>query len=270
MRTTLNELLLALERSFEPRKLALGACMGLALALGVLGIDLCRAFFDEPAFLLLLAPAPLLGYAFAAVVLTRRTVTEAEGLRSSRPREAPALLRRAFLLWLAQLVVIGLLVGLLGIPLLARRWLEQGGQALPDLTRAVLACVQLVLEALTAPALALALLLAPILVVEDEGVLGLLRRWGRLLRGRLGWLLTREALALAVAILITLPFLLPLLLPLWQNRVETGLALVTRVYLLLLLGGVALAPFFSYLTVANVHLYLNAQYDFFSSSRDKK
>jgi hypothetical protein len=68
---------------------------------------------------------------------------------------------------------------------------------------------------------------------------------------------------------LTLPFIAPLVVAAWQNGVETGLPLLVRTHLLQFLAGLALTPLLSYFIVANVHIYLNVQYEFFQSQRKK-
>jgi hypothetical protein len=68
-----------------------------------------------------------------------------------------------------------------------------------------------------------------------------------------------EALAIALGLVVTLPLVLPLLATLGFHLDErlAGPASFTRQ----VLAGLALAPLFAYVTVANVFIYLNLRYD---------
>ena len=107
------------------------------------------------------------------------------------------------------------------------------------------------------------LLLSPILVVQDYGVLGGVREWWRLLRQHLSRIFLYEALATALAAIFTVPLLIPIGIASWSMGNSDGVVQAA----VIVLGGIALTPLIAYLLVANVFIYLNLRFEFFHSAR---
>jgi hypothetical protein len=144
-------------------------------------------------------------------------------------------------------------------------WLLAGAELdLPDDVRVPLAAaaavLQVLYEAAMWPLLALAVLLGPIVVVEDCGAVQALRQWAALLRQQPARALLHEAGAVAVAAALALPLLLPVELAALAAPVEGEPGLAARATLALL-RGLALTPAIAYLAVANVLIYLTLRYE---------
>jgi hypothetical protein len=199
---------------------------------------------------------------FCAALLTQMTFVELSRLRPARRREATHRLgSNALGIIVCQLVVAGLTVlliaGLRALP----DWLsaEPGSFAAQTLAGFAVA-LGLVLEVLLWPVLGLALLLAPIVVVEDCGIATALGQWCGLLRRHAGRVLVYEAFALALGVVAVLPLLLPVLIAAY---VAPGAILPDIQWATLsVLGSLALSPLFAYLVVANVYIFLNLRYEF--------
>src|SRR5262249_13584985 len=132
--------------------------------------------------------AVLLMHALFAALLTQMTVVELSQFRPASRSEARAgLARHARRLLLAELVPGGLLLLLvLGLRWLEGRLLETDGPASADAVIGAVAAVRVVLEVLLWPVLALSLLLAPIVIVEECSVSRALAQWAALVRTQLG------------------------------------------------------------------------------------
>lgn len=275
VRGLVEELLTALEGSFNQVKLFLAAGMGLAVSLAWIGCNLCVAYLEYPMGLaagLGWAALMLVPFHLAGVIITRMTVLELARLRPARVREVRVgLLPRTFRLLVSQILVCGLVVGLLfALYWFEARNREAGVERLPDWLQGLLAAARLVMELICLPVLGLSFLLAPVLIVEETGLWGTLSRWWSLLRGQLGRLLVYEALALAVGLIVAFPFLGPVAFSAWLEAPEPGLPSLVRAHLLIAFAGLALTPFLVFFTVANVNIYLNVQYEFYSSTRKSK
>src|SRR5262249_5304007 len=124
----------------------------------------------------------------------------------------------------------------------------------------LLACgavvVQVLLQLVLWPLLLFALLLAPIVVVEEFPSGRALGQWLNLLVEHPARLFLYEPLAAGTAVLASLPLLLPVGLAALQVPAAGLTGLTGRATLGLLLGP-ALAPAFAFLTVANVYIYLH-------------
>jgi hypothetical protein len=117
----------------------------------------------------------------------------------------------------------------------------------------------LLIEAALWPLGVLVLLLGPVLVVEQCGMVRAVRQWAGLVRRYFGHVLLCEALALMIGALLTAPFALPLLILLLRDpgpRFQEATAVVRDV-----VAGLTLAPFLAYLVVANVFVYLHLRYE---------
>jgi len=275
VRGLMDELLNALESTFNQTKLLLGATMGAALGLGWVATQLGVLFLDESVQLPFLAGCWVLVLfvnLMASLVLTRMTVLEIARMRPARVREVRSgIVSRSLKLFLVQFLAVGGVAGLLWLSSWLRIRLETGeAPAMPEVLLVLLAVCRLILEVSSCLIVMLSFLLAPIFAVENAGVFATLRQWWTILRVHLGRLLVYEAMVLAVALIVTLPFLAPLALAGWQTGVESGLPGLVRTSVLLLLGGIALTPLLTYIAVANVHVYLNVQYEVFQTDRIEK
>ena len=138
---------------------------------------------------------------------------------------------------------------------------------LRDALSAVVAVLRVLLEVVSWPVLALAVvLLGPLLIIEEDSILAGLRAWLGMLRRRLGRIYLYEALAFMVASVLALPMLLTV----GGAAYALGDALGTfeRVALTVL-GGAALGPALAYLLVANVFVYINLRYEFYFATRPR-
>ena len=203
-------------------------------------------------------------------LLTQLTYVELSELRPARWGEGlRGLTGRACQLLLVYLLLLGTtLVVILALTALSGRLVEGAIVALADdrnawgQTLGALAGVAGVLallgEVFLAPLFGLSLLLGPILVVERCSAWKALQQWWRLLRLHPGHVLGFQILATAVGLLVAVPFGIPLL-PLPLLPLDERLAHVwngTRD----VLTGLAVAPFLTYLAVANIFIYLNLRY----------
>src|SRR5262249_55065784 len=129
----------------------------------------------------------------------------------------------------------------------------------PGLAAAVNVVV-LILEVAAGPLIGLALLLAPVIVIEECSTGRALREWWRFVRQHFRRAFLYETLAATLAAVTTLPLLFPVAVAaLRQVGQPEPLGTVTRAALCVL-GGVALTPFIAFLAVANVFIYLNLRY----------
>src|SRR5262249_43708093 len=143
-------------------------------------------------------------------------------------------------------------------------WLMASDAAGPTVVAEVVASVAnvaaLILEVALGPILAFALLLAPVLIVEECSVARALREWWRFVPGRRSLIFLYETLVVALAAVTSLPLLFPVFVAAMRYAGQPEpLATVTR-STLYLLGGLALTPFIAFLAVANVFIYLNLRY----------
>jgi hypothetical protein len=261
-----REMLAALDGTLMPKKLNATLCAGLAL--GVLAA-LSRLPWPDLGIFQVgigwgLAFLALVVLAALSSVLTRMTYLELSELRPARLRHGLAGAKRRTLRLLG-----ALLFGLGGYVLLlaglrwATAWLvapvDLPWPLLREITANGFTAASLVLEFLFWPLFVLALLLAPILVVEEGSIFQALRMWRGLLRQHCRTVLAYEAVAVVIAVLIALPFAIPVIL-------GSGLALDERLVIVAaatraaLLGFLAALPA-AYLIVANVFIYLNVRYE---------
>jgi hypothetical protein len=261
VRGFVDELLAALDAALERRRLLGAAAVGL---LGAVVLFLARRFrFGEEVW----GPLPWLAAGLAvlalgtlyAVVVTQMLFVELSQLRPATRAEITARLAQNWLgLFLAALLVGGLFF----LPLGGLAWL--GGQLQQGVASAellgVVACLRLVLEVLLWPTLGLALLLAPIVVIEDRSALRALGQWWALLRRNLSRAFVYEALAVALGVATSLPLICPVALAAWSCSAAELVNPVVEGTLAILFG-LALTPLVAYLTVANVYIFLNLRYE---------
>lgn len=258
------ELLSALDTALTRPKLLIAAAVGLLCAVTLLFAPLWPAPADFP---LVLLPALVTGLIILVLVgvgsalLTQMTFVELSRLRRAQRSEATyRLTRNALRIVIASLLIGGLVVlAIAGLRVWPGWLIEQqadGGELLASLG-AVLA---IVLEVLLWPVLGLALVIVPIIVIEETGLARALGQWLSLLQQHLGRILLYEALAFALATIAVLPFVLPIVLA-GGFTFSDGALLPVKWATLTVLGGLALSPFFAYLVVANVYIYLNLRYE---------
>src|SRR5262249_60892164 len=116
----------------------------------------------------------------------------------------------------------------------------------------VAVALALILEVILWPLLGLALLLGPIVVIDEGGVGASLARWCRLLREHPSRVIVYQALAAALGAVVVLPLVFPVV---FAGGVSVADELVpVKVGALSVLGGLAGSPLFAYLVVANVYI----------------
>ncbi|MCI0463618.1 MAG: hypothetical protein L0Z62_42325 [Gemmataceae bacterium] len=255
-----KELLKALDGALVRGRLLIAAGVGLTLAALWVVLQFVRPGQE------LWAPLPWLGagvlalgvMALGACLITQITFVELSQLRPATRGEVRArLARNALRLWLALLVV----VGLTGLLIAGLGWLQDWltEQGFSQLVVGIVMALRLVLAVILWPVLALSLLLAPIVVIEECSALRALGQWMGLLRRRFGRAFVYQALALVLGGLISLPLLLPVELGGWLCSAELADPVVSVTFGLL--WGLALMPLLAYLAVANVFIYLNLKYE---------
>jgi hypothetical protein len=264
----MQELVGALDSTLVQRKLvvALVACLTLGVLLG-LPVAVPLDFLDPNGLAVartLMLAAVWLAFCFASTLLTRLTYFEVSRLRPAYWREGIAGIGRlTFRVAVVQLLVAGGAIALIALVRHIPVWLSSyAGEEAPAVQQMVISwsvIMALVLEMAIWPIFGLALLLAPVLVVEDCRVITGLRQWLRLVQQDTGRVVLYEALAIGLALVIALPLSFPLLATalLYNGPSMWVAATFTRI----VLGGLVLTPVFAYMLVANVFIYLNLRYE---------
>jgi hypothetical protein len=268
VRGLLSELVSALDSTLTRRKLtiAFGTCLIFGLLLLLHDVALSQLAHPWALYGALgQALCALLAGACGSILLNQLTFIELSQLRPARLREAVQNLSTLVLrLLLCYLVVVGSIGALLSLV----NWLP-GWLILPDHevdipgreSLALLAVVvQILLEVVLLPLLGFALLLGPILVVEERSVVGALVQWVGMIRAHLRRLFLYESLAAVMALIAALPFLVPVGLAALTAPSHGAPGLMARATLDLLLA-LAITPAVAYLSVANVFIYLNLRYE---------
>ena len=264
VRGLVEELLTALDSTLHRGKLLLAGSVGILGAGTLLALQLANGWLDSWIPWIV---AGVILFAMAAVstaLLTQMTFVELSRLRPARPGEALTSLglNSVRLIVCYALVAGAVLLGIAGLRALPG-WIlgfEIEGPVGPELLAGVTTVLNLILQVLLWPILTLALLLGPIVIVEECGCLAAIRQWYALVRSHLGRILLYEALAAALGAIMTIPFLIPVLLAGWITPAVDSLSGVTWSTLCLLIGA-ALTPLIAYLAVANVFIYLNLRYE---------
>ena len=273
VRGLVRELLDALDSSLNRAKMGIACLLGMLGAIGFITWDLLDATLKEhEGWWAIGASIWAIGVLLAACLgisaITQFTAIELSKMRQPQRSEIwPGVLGQAVRLAAALVLVVGAGVGMIvflrWLPpwLLAQKteenlwWGHAASAALVG---------RLILEVVFWPVIALApLLLSPILVVQDCGVLGGVREWWRLLRQHLGRIFLYEALATTLAGVFTVPLLIPIAFAAWSMG-TTDLVVQAAV---IVLCGIALTPLIANLLVANVFIYLNLRFEFFHSER---
>jgi hypothetical protein len=273
VRGLLEELVAALDSALIRRKLLIAAPVGILAAAGIGFIATIQPLRADPnrvtEFFVGLAAAVIalvLIAALATTLLSHMTYLELSRLRPASWREANAgALHYSLRLVLAYVVAVGLPLVAIG----AVRWatLGWGGFGRPawladlnETVRDALRVAGLVVETILWAVLYFALLLGPIVVIEECSVGRALLEWCRLLQRQFSRVLLYETAALCLAALAALPLAIPLALAAWGRTGSSGPSGIYSLSLLLL-GGVAAAPSIAYLAAANVFIFLNLQYE---------
>ncbi len=258
-----DELLGALDSTLLRRRVLGAAAVGVVSALVLLLAGYFR--FGQDVW----APLPWVGagvvvlvvYALYAAYVTQMIFIEQSQLRPATRAEVRAgLVRNALRLALAWLLIGGLFCGLIvGLSWL-EGWVRAEALEPAELLRGAVVSVRLLIEVLLWPALALALLLGPIVVIEECGPLRALQQWGALLRRAPIRLFLYDALAAALGLLVSLPLVAPVAVAAWScsgaelhNPVVEGTLAV--------LFGLALTPLLAYSAVAHAYVYLSVRYE---------
>jgi hypothetical protein len=263
VRGCVDELLGALDSTLLRSRLLGAAAVGLLSAVILL---LVRHYqFGQESW----APLPwvaagvaiLAVYALYAAFVTQVIFVELSLLRPPTRAEAVAGLVRNWL----RLAVSWLLVGGVSFGVLAGlTWLEGWVRAADvsgaELMTGSLLSLRLTLEVLLWPALGLALLLGPVVVIEECSPRRALGQWGALLWRALTRLFVYETLAAALGVVLSLPLVSPVALAAWASSGGGPLNPVAEGTLAILCG-LALTPLLAYSAVASVHVYLNVRYE---------
>ena len=268
VRAMAHELLAALDATLVRKKLAAAALAGLGSGLVLAtwlvtpeaGVEAAAPWARTVVAVVLL----LVIVTAAAALLTRMTFLELSRMRPARWRDGAAgLTGTTFRIAGTQLLTAGVAVLVIVYLRLGPRYLLEcyaaagAGQTLA----AALAAVGMIVEIVLWPIVGFALLLPPILVVEDCSVGKALVLWLRLLREDVGRVFLYEALALGLGLAATLLLALPWLALFLYQPVEFPQLLPAIAFTRTVLAGLALAPLLAYLMVANVFIYLNLRYE---------
>jgi hypothetical protein len=266
----LQELVAALDSTLVRKKLFLavlaGLCLGVVLALARLPALPADAAGQPWLGAALTGAAVLVVVALITALLSQLTYVELCRLRPARWREGfTGLGGLTVRLALAQLLVAGGVLVVIGLLDWLPGWLlakGPGDEPMREfLARTAAVAVQVAAVGLW-PFFILALLLGPVLVVEECSVFSALRQWFGLLRAYPWQVFLYEALALGLGAVVTVPLVLPLLvLPAFDAGLDGRLTAATA-FTRQVLTGLALAPLLAYLVVANVFIYLNLRYEY--------
>jgi hypothetical protein len=273
LRGLFDEMLGALDNTLVPGKLAVAAAAGLLAAVAVLVAEMADGLAPVVQRAGIAGVVVLLLGALADCLLTQMSYIELCKLRPARWAETRAGLgRNVFQVALAYVLVIGVaLLAIWGLRQLPA-WLAQGStwpaqEAAREQLAGAAAALGVLLEVVLWAMAVLALLLGPILIVEECWLFTALRQWGQLLRRHLARAVLYEALALLPAVVATYALFAlidfaaqgqaanypaaaaPGLAPQWVQPMQR------------LLQGLAVSPLLAYLAVANVFIYLNLRYE---------
>ncbi len=269
IRGAVEELLAALDSTMVRVKLRVAGVIGLLLGLALAIQYLLVMDRSSPATWwswLIFGSVAVVLVALGQCVLTRMTYAEVSQLQPARWGDGLARLPGTWLnVALADLLVFGVaaggLVALRMLPEQFHGWyLEQYGADGIEVARDVAGVGAFLGELLLWPVLGFALLLAPLVVVEDQSAFGALWQWLRLLGRYLGEVFLYQAVALSMGLMVALPLGLVLAIAVWGAASGGVLDRELR-GVVFVLGGVALTPLFAYLVVANLFVYLHVRYE---------
>jgi hypothetical protein len=269
-RGMVEALLSALDSTLIRLKLGV-AC--LAAFLGVVALFLLRHFLPAWDWPWVWVPAAAAGLvvlilgAATTVLLTQWTFVELSQARAARWSDAvTGLLPNTIRLMLADLVIIGLPVAVLLVLPSVPDWLASANwfADAEEVMVVTVLVLSLILWVLLGPLLGFALLLGPILIVEECTTGKALRLWFQFVRQHFLRLFFYEALAVSLAGLMTVPLLVPVgMVPrilMASPLPELGSLRGVLEASWSVLMGLALTPLIAYLVVANVFIYLNLRY----------
>jgi hypothetical protein len=260
VRSFFPELLAALENTVMRPKLLVIAVSGLLLG-GLFALaqyPLPDLSAGRPWFNVVLALLAGLVTAATGALLTRTSFIELSQLRPAKPEEVRAdWMTRTVRLFVAQLLTAGVAIGLIAV----LRGLPLPGED-PTLawqaTAHVAVVLSVVAEVLLWAVVLLTLLLPPIMVVENASVDGGLAHWWKLLRQNPGTVVLYEVLAAGIGLVLALVPALPLF---FLSPPADGPLSLTATATRNVLLGLPAALLFTYLTVANVFIYLHLRYE---------
>jgi hypothetical protein len=265
-----NELFNAVDLSLHRRKLWITVSAALLWAVGLVGVNLVLELTQgswQYGLIAAIGAALLFVAGLAGSALAQLTLVEMLHRRRAHWHEIePRLLNNAWNILLSQALFLAAIwlpiVGLRHVPDYFR------DSNLPEAVMGIVLTLRLVLEIFFLPLAGLGLLLAPIIVVEECGFFKALGIWWELLRSDLSRIFLYETLAVALGFVLTLPLFFPVFYAVW-NHAASGNHHLEDVYkaTMLVLGGLAVTPFAAYLVVANVFIYLNLRYEFYSPNR---
>ena len=262
-----HELLAALDSTLVRKKLTAAGLAGLGSGLVLASwTQLPAAPFEQAAQWVRTIVAVvllLLIITVATAMLTRMTYYELSRMRPARWREgATGLAGTTFRIAAAQLLTAGVaILAIVYLRLAPRYLLELSPGGVGQTVAAGLAALGMIFELVLWPIVSFALLLPPILVVEDCSIGKALSLWVRLLREDIGRVFLYEALALGLGLAATLLLALPWLALFLYEPVEFPQLLPATAFTRWVLAGLALAPLMAYLMVANVFVYINIRYE---------
>ena len=264
VRGLVEELLTAVDSTLNRSKLLLAGVVGILGAGVFLGLNLANGWLESWIPWLGAGLILLMIVAVSTAILTQMTFVELSSLRPARRGEALARLGINSVRLMVCYALIGgtILLVIAGLRILPGWILSNvlegpiGSDVLPSLA----AIGSLILEVLLWPVLGLALLLGPIVIVEECGSFAAIGQWWILIRRHRGRVFLYEALAVALGTVMTIPFLFPVFLAGWITPAIDSLSGVTW-STLCLLAGAAMTPLIAYLAVANVFVYLNLRYE---------
>jgi hypothetical protein len=271
VRGMMHELLAALDSTLVRKKLVAAALAGLFTGLVLASLQLPMLPLESAVLWARGVVAGLLVLLIvtaAAGMLTRMTFRELSRMRPARWREGfTGITGTTFRIAVALLLTAGVAIGVIVLLRLLPGWVldQHVGGGPSEALAAGATAVGMILELVLWPIVGFALLLPPILVVEDCSIGRALSQWLRLLKTDLSRVFLYEALALGLGLAATLLLAVPWLALVAYNpdaRVATAAMLMRGV-----LAGLAAAPLLCYLMVANVFIYINLRYESAPSRR---
>jgi hypothetical protein len=265
-----NELFNAIDLSLHRHKLWTTVLAAMVWAVGLIGLRLVFDFTEGPwkfGLAALIGVMLLFVGGLAASAVAQMTLVEMLHRRRAHWGEIrPRLFTNAWNILLSQ----GLFLMAIWLPMQGLgHFREFFRDSPPEALMGTVLTLHLVLEIFFVPLAGLGLLLAPIIVVEECSFRKALGMWWELLRGDLSRTFLYETLAVALGMVLSSPLFIPVIYAGWSDQAllaNPHLAAVSQATLHVL-GGLAVTPFAAYLVVANVFIYLNMRYEFYSPNR---
>ena len=267
---SINELFSAIDLSLHRNKLWIAGIAALIWAVGVAALILT---FEIAQGLWLfglitgISVALLFAAGFASSAIGQMTLVEMLHRRRARWKEIrPRLLLNAFSIFLGEALFLGVtLLPIEGLRHMPRWWEGLFSTTPPEALTDAVQTARLILEIVFWPLQGMLVMLGPIIIVEECSLTRGFAKWWELIRSDLSRVFLYETLAIALGVVLTLPLIAPILHVAWEQGVLGARHLATPAHTtLLVLGGLALSPFATYMLVANVFIYLNLRYEFYS------